>query len=207
MGQSHSDSSTGLCCAKAMTRGVWASSDRLRDPSEFRMAEIAQSVERFDRDWRLGVSAIGGRLCQRLADDAFVATDGGFRQRPSVVAAPLLPVHTPVRLKRENMLVASVRRSRGGWPSHRSVAGRNGVSGVRTSGYDCVAHGGWVIGALPMKGNNLAAVGVNDYKKLAPRAALHRSTFFKQPFATSAQRKPAAIDDQGKLTGIRRWQS
>jgi hypothetical protein len=50
-----------------------------------------------------------------------------------------------------------------------------------------------------VKGNDLAAGGVDADVQLAPSASLRRAVFFKQPFTRAAQFQSGAIDDQVKV--------
>ena len=107
--------------------------ESLRNADEIGSSEFAHSVERFDRDGGFGHTASVFARLQGISDDALVATDRRLNFRAPVVAGRLLPVHAPVRIDRENMLVSLGWRSRGRWPSHGSFAWRHDEFSVRIS--------------------------------------------------------------------------
>jgi hypothetical protein len=113
------------CCTEASKGATAPSWNHLRNADEIGLPEFTHSVERFDRDGNFGHTASVFARLQGISDDALVATDRRFNFRAPVVASRLLPVHPPVRIDRENMLVSLGWRCRGRWPSRGSFAWRH----------------------------------------------------------------------------------
>ena len=112
------------CCTEVSKGATAPSWNHLRNADEIGLPEFAHSVERFDRDCNFGHTASVIARLQGISDDALVATDRRFNFRAPVVASRLLPVHPPVRIDGENMLVSLGWRCRSCWPSHGSFAWR-----------------------------------------------------------------------------------
>ena len=119
------DDAEGPCCTEVSKGATAPSWNHLRNADEIGLPEFSHSVERFDRDGNFGHAARVIARLQGISDDALVATDRRFNFRASVVASRLLPVHSPVRVDGENMLVSLGWRCRDRWPSHGSLAWRH----------------------------------------------------------------------------------
>jgi hypothetical protein len=110
------------CCTEVSKGATAPSWNHLRNADEISLPEFAHSIERFDRDCNFGHTASVIARLQGISDDALVATDRRFNFRASVVASRLLPVHPPVRIDGENMLVSLGWRCRDRWASRATSA-------------------------------------------------------------------------------------
>ncbi len=136
------------CCTDVSKGATAPSWNHLRNPYEIGLPEFAHSVERFDRDCNFGHTASVFARLQGVSDDAHVATDRRFKSRAPVVAGLLLPVHPPVRIDRENMLVSLAWRCRDRSPSYGSFAWRHDKFSVRISCQDAFENASPVICAV-----------------------------------------------------------
>jgi len=135
------------CCTEASKGATARSWNYLRNPYEIGLPEFAHSVERFDRDCNFGHAARVFARLQGISDDALVATNRRFNFRAPVVASRLLPVHPPVRIDGENMLVSLGWRCRDRRPSHGSLAWRHDEFSVRISRQNAFENASPVISA------------------------------------------------------------
>ena len=131
--------------SKGATAPSW---NHLRNAYEIGLAEFTHSVERFDRDGSFGHTASVIARLQGISDDALIATDRRFNFRAPVLASRPLPVHPPVRIDGENMLVSLGWRCRDRWPSHGSFAWRHDEFSVRISRQDAFENESPVISAV-----------------------------------------------------------